>query len=63
MRFGITPAVNALATLLLVINVLFIVVTALILRRSRPRVGPGQEEAKGLGGALGPRLSASVVAP
>ena len=52
-RFGLTPSVNALATLMLVINVGFIVITALILRRSRPRVGPGQEEAKGLSGALG----------
>ena len=52
-RFGITPAVNALATLLLAINVVFIVVTALILRRSRPRVEPGQEEPKGLSGTLG----------
>ena len=52
-RFGITPAVNALATLMLVANVVLIAVTALILRRSRVRVGPGQEEAKGLGGALG----------
>ena len=52
-RFGITPSVNALATLMLLINVGFIVITALILRRSRPRLGPGQEEAKGLSGALG----------
>lgn len=52
-RFGITPAVNALATLMLAVNVVLIVATALILRRSRPRVGPGQEEGKGLGGALG----------
>ena len=52
-RFGITPAVNALATLMLLVNVLLIVVVALILRRTRPRVGPGQEETKGLTGALG----------
>jgi ABC-type spermidine/putrescine transport system permease subunit II len=52
-RFGITPAVNALAALLLAINVVFIVVTALVLRRSRPRVEPGQEEQKGLSGRLG----------
>ena len=52
-RFGITPSVNALATLMLVVNVALIVITALILRRSRPRVGPGQEETKGLSGALG----------
>jgi len=35
------------------VNVLLIVITALILRRSRVRVGPGQEKAKGLGGAMG----------
>jgi ABC-type spermidine/putrescine transport system permease subunit II len=52
-RFGITPSVNALATLILALNVLLIVVTALILRRSRVRVGPGQEKGGGLGGALG----------
>ena len=52
-RFGITPSVNALATLMLLVNVLLIVATALILRRSRPQAGPGQEESKGLGGALG----------
>ena len=52
-RFGITPAVNALATLMLLVNVLLIVVVALILRRTRPQVGPGQEETKGLTGALG----------
>jgi ABC-type spermidine/putrescine transport system permease subunit II len=52
-RFGITPAVNALATLMLAVNVGLIVITALILRRSRPKAGPGQEETKGLSSALG----------
>ena len=52
-RFGITPAVNALATLMLSINIALIVAVAVILRRSRPRGGPKQEEAKGLSGALG----------
>jgi spermidine/putrescine transport system permease protein/putrescine transport system permease protein len=52
-RFGITPAVNALATLMLAVNVALIIAVALILRRSRPRKAPGQEESKGLGGALG----------
>ena len=52
-RFGITPSVNAMATMMFALNVLLLVVTALILRRSRARVGPGQEEAKGLGGAMG----------
>jgi ABC-type spermidine/putrescine transport system permease subunit II len=53
LRFGITPSANALATLMLAVNVSFLVITALLLRRSRLRSGPGQEEAKGLGGALG----------
>ena len=52
-RFGITPSVNAMATMMFALNVLLLVITALILRRSRARVGPGQEEAKGLGGAMG----------
>jgi len=52
-RFGITPAVNAMATMMFALNVLLIVITVLILRRSRVRSGPGQEKAKGLGGAMG----------
>ncbi len=52
-RFGLTPAINALATLMLAVNITLIVVTAVLLRRSRPRLGPGQEESKGLSGALG----------
>jgi spermidine/putrescine transport system permease protein len=52
-RFGITPSVNAMATMMFAVNVLLILITALILRRSRARVGPGQEKAKGLGGAMG----------
>jgi len=52
-RFGITPSVNAMASMLFAFNVLCIVIVGLILRRSRMRVGPGQEEATGLGGALG----------
>ena len=51
-RFGITPAVNALATLMLTITLIAIVVTAALLRRSRVRSG-GQESAKSLGSALG----------
>jgi spermidine/putrescine transport system permease protein/putrescine transport system permease protein len=34
-RFGITPAVNALATLMLVVTILVIAVAGLVLRRSR----------------------------
>jgi ABC-type spermidine/putrescine transport system permease subunit II len=52
-RFGITPAVNALATILLTFNVALIIFTGLMLRRSRVRAEPGQEESAGLGGALG----------
>ncbi len=50
-RFGITPAVNALATLMLLLTLVLIVVVVIILRRSRV-VGPGQEEG-GLGAAFG----------
>jgi ABC-type spermidine/putrescine transport system permease subunit II len=51
-RFGITPAVNALATLMLAVTLVLIVVVALLLRRTRVQ-GPGQEEQGGLGAALG----------
>jgi ABC-type spermidine/putrescine transport system permease subunit II len=51
-RFGITPAVNALATLMLLVTLVLIVVVALLLRRTRVQ-GPGQEEQGGLGAALG----------
>ena len=52
-RFGITPAVNALATIMLALTVVAVVVTAVVLRRSRVRVSPGQEQARGLAGAIG----------
>ena len=45
-RFGLTPAVNALATIMLGITLAAVIVTAVILRRSRVRVGPGQEAAR-----------------
>jgi ABC-type spermidine/putrescine transport system permease subunit II len=51
-RFGITPAVNALATLMLLVTLVLIVVVAVLLRRTRVQ-GPGQEEQGGLGAALG----------
>jgi ABC-type spermidine/putrescine transport system permease subunit II len=51
-RFGITPAVNALATLMLLVTLVLIVIVALLLRRTRVQ-GPGQEEQGGLGAALG----------
>jgi spermidine/putrescine transport system permease protein len=52
-RFGITPAVNALATIMLGLTVFAVVITALVLRRSRPQVGPGQERTRGLSTAVG----------
>ena len=39
-RFGLTPAVNALATIMLGLTLVAVVVTAVVLRRSRARVGP-----------------------
>jgi ABC-type spermidine/putrescine transport system permease subunit II len=51
-RFGITPAVNALATLMLLVTLVLIVAVAILLRRTRVE-GPGQEEQGGLGAALG----------
>jgi ABC-type spermidine/putrescine transport system permease subunit II len=51
-RFGITPAVNALATIMLLITLVLIIIVAVLLRRTRVE-GPGQEEQGGLGAALG----------
>jgi ABC-type spermidine/putrescine transport system permease subunit II len=51
-RFGLTPAVNALATIMLGVTLAAVVITALVLRRSRARIGPGQEAA-GLAGVIG----------
>ena len=48
-RFGITPAVNALASIMLLATFAVVITTVVILRRSR--VGAKQE--KGLAGALG----------
>jgi ABC-type spermidine/putrescine transport system permease subunit II len=56
-RFGLTPAVNALATIMLGATVLAVVITAVVLRRSRVQVTPGQEKAAGLDAALGLRLT------
>jgi ABC-type spermidine/putrescine transport system permease subunit II len=42
-RFGLTPAVNALATIMLGITLAAVIITAVMLRRSRVRPGPGQE--------------------
>jgi len=49
--FGLTPAVNALATIMLGATALAVVVTAIVLRRSRVQVSPGQEKARGLDAA------------
>jgi ABC-type spermidine/putrescine transport system permease subunit II len=54
-RFGLTPAVNALATIMLGVTVIAVVVTAVVLRRSRARATPGQETAQGLDAAVGLR--------
>ncbi len=60
-RFGLTPAVNALATIMLGATVLAVVVTAIVLRRSRVQVTPGQDKARGLDAALG-RTSVTAAA-
>jgi spermidine/putrescine transport system permease protein/putrescine transport system permease protein len=53
-RFSITPAVNALATIMLSVTVVAVVITALVLRRSRtPSDTASQEKPKGLGASLG----------
>ena len=39
-RFGLTPAVNALATIMLGITLAAVIGTGVVLRRSRARVGP-----------------------
>jgi len=39
-RFGLTPAVNALATIMLTITVVAVIITAIVLRRSRVRAAP-----------------------
>ena len=53
-RFGITPAVNALATIMLAVTALSVVITGLVLRRSRVKTGAGAQEAvKSLGTSIG----------
>lgn len=56
-RFGLTPAVNALATIMLAVTVTAIVVTAVVLRRSRARGQAGRDQgaATALDAALGTR--------
>jgi ABC-type spermidine/putrescine transport system permease subunit II len=50
-RFGITPAVNALATLMLLVTAGFVLITIVVLRRSR--VVDPNEDGAGLGSMLG----------
>jgi ABC-type spermidine/putrescine transport system permease subunit II len=52
-RFGITPAVNALATLMLAVTIIAIVVTAVVLRRSAAQTAPAEGARGGLGAAIG----------
>jgi ABC-type spermidine/putrescine transport system permease subunit II len=52
-RFGLTPAVNALATIMLGVTVLAVVVTAVLLRRSRAQVGSDKLRTRGLGIGVG----------
>lgn len=54
-RFGLTPAVNALATIMLGATVLAVGITAIVLRRSRPQTGAGQDTVRVLDTALGLR--------
>jgi ABC-type spermidine/putrescine transport system permease subunit II len=54
-RFGLTPAVNALATIMLAVTVLAVMITAIMLRRSRVQAGAGQEQAPVLDAAIGLR--------
>jgi ABC-type spermidine/putrescine transport system permease subunit II len=56
-RFGLTPAVNALATIMLAVTVTAIVVTAVVLRRSRARGQASRDQgaATALDAALGTR--------
>jgi spermidine/putrescine transport system permease protein/putrescine transport system permease protein len=52
-RFGITPAVNALATIMLVVTIVVIAITGLVLRRSPAASGaPSEESAEGFGASL-----------
>ena len=49
-RFGVTPAINALATMMLGVTVLLILATGIVLRRGARTTGV---EGKGVAGALG----------
>jgi ABC-type spermidine/putrescine transport system permease subunit II len=53
-RFGITPAVNALATLMLVVTIAALTITGIVLRRSRVQATPTEpdEQRTTLGGTF-----------
>ena len=52
-RFGLTPAVNALATLMLAATISVLIITGLVLRRSRVQATPVQEDDRqAIGAAL-----------
>ncbi|MEP7091174.1 MAG: ABC transporter permease subunit, partial [Nocardioidaceae bacterium] len=52
-RFGITPAVNALATMMLGVTILVIAITGLVLRRSRRTTSAGADGPAQTGATLG----------
>jgi spermidine/putrescine transport system permease protein/putrescine transport system permease protein len=52
-RFGLTPAVNALATIMLSVTVLAVIVAAVVLRRSRAQAGADSEQVRPLGIVVG----------
>jgi ABC-type spermidine/putrescine transport system permease subunit II len=49
-RFGISPKINAIATIMIGVTVLLLLLAGMILRRSRPRAA---EPGEGLGATLG----------
>lgn len=54
-RFGLTPAVNALATIMLGVTLAAVVITGVVLRRSRAQAARGQVPAPGPDVAVGLR--------
>jgi spermidine/putrescine transport system permease protein/putrescine transport system permease protein len=52
-RFGLTPSVNALATIMLSVTALAVVVAAVIMRRSRAQVGTGRDRMRGFAITVG----------
>ena len=51
-RFGVTPAINALATMMLGVTLVLIVATGIVLRRGS-KSAPAADREKGLAGVLG----------